>query len=112
MKSSFFFIKKWGIFYLIFLFLISDRYKVFRYEDFSMQPYENSADVFKFFGFTMHNNVKQFLDTHTKSNIGGVSSTFRDTKTAPFKWREKLTRQEVFDIQSECAVAMELWGYR
>eukprot|EP00088_Acartia_fossae_P008136 TRINITY_DN13852_c0_g2_i1.p1 TRINITY_DN13852_c0_g2~~TRINITY_DN13852_c0_g2_i1.p1 ORF type:complete len:458 (-),score=59.97 TRINITY_DN13852_c0_g2_i1:223-1596(-) len=88
------------------------RYKVFRYEDFSMNPYNNSRSVFKFFGFTMHKAVSTFLDTHTKNNIGGVSSTFRDSKTAPFRWREKLTAQEVFDIQTECAVAMELWGYR
>ena len=27
--------------------------------------------------------------------IGGVSSTFRDSKSAPFKWREQLTMQEV-----------------
>ena len=26
---------------------------------------------------------------------GGVSSTFRDSKTAPFKWREQLTMKEV-----------------
>ena len=30
---------------------------------------------------------------------GGVSSTFRDSKTAPFAWREKLTMDEVEDIQ-------------
>ena len=29
---------------------------------------------------------------------GGVSSTFRDSKSAPFKWREQLTMQEVIVI--------------
>jgi len=89
-----------------------ERYKVFRYEDFSMNPYNNSKEVFQFFGFTMHTNVINFLDTHTKNNIGGVSSTFRDSKTAPFKWREKLTAQDVFTIQEKCDKAMQLWGYR
>lgn len=31
--------------------------------------------------------------------IGGVSSTFRDSKTAPFKWRERLKKFEVLKIQ-------------
>jgi len=89
-----------------------DRYRVVRYEDFSMDPYNSSRDLFNFFGYTMHPQVKAFLDSHTKTNIGGVSSTFRDSKTAPFKWREKLTRQEVYTIQDSCVKAMQLWGYK
>eukprot|EP00092_Neocalanus_flemingeri_P003491 GFUD01003744.1.p1 GENE.GFUD01003744.1~~GFUD01003744.1.p1 ORF type:complete len:388 (+),score=116.46 GFUD01003744.1:603-1766(+) len=88
------------------------RYKVFRYEDFSMNPTNNTADVFRFFGFSVHKKVLDFLDSHTKSNKGGVSSTFRDSKTAPFKWRERLSMAEVVDIQVKCEEAMRLWGYR
>ena len=47
----------------------------------------------------VHKNVVEFPDTHTKTNIGGVSSTFRDSKTAPFKWRERLKKDEVLKIQ-------------
>jgi len=88
------------------------RYKVFRYEDFSMNPTNNTIDVFKFFGFSVHQKVLDFLDSHTKSNKGGVSSTFRDSKTAPFKWREKLSMAEVVNIQVKCEEAMKLWGYK
>jgi len=88
------------------------RYKVFRYEDFSMNPTNNTIDVFQFFGFSYHQKVRDFLDTHTKSNKGGVSSTFRDSKTAPFKWREKLSMAEVVNIQVKCEEAMRLWGYK
>ena len=77
-----------------------------------MDPYKNTEDIFKFFGYTMHRRVTKFLDTHTKTNIGGVSSTFRDSKTAPFKWREKLSYQETVAIQDKCRDAMQLWGYR
>lgn len=87
------------------------RYKVFRYEDFSMNPQENTKEVFKFFGLTVHSTVTAFLASHTKANKGGVSSTFRDSKTAPFKWREKLTMDEVRRIQAPCREAMDLWGY-
>jgi len=90
----------------------SGRYKVFRYEDFSMNPTNNTIDVFKFFGFSFHQKVVDFLDSHTKSNKGGVSSTFRDSKTAPFKWREKLSMAEVVNIQVKCEEAMKLWGYK
>ena len=64
-----------------------------------MDPYNNTKDIFNFFGYSFHKNVVKFLDTHTKTNIGGVSSTFRDSKTAPFKWRERLKKDEVLKIQ-------------
>jgi hypothetical protein len=53
-----------------------------------------------------------FLDTHTKINYGGVSSTFRDSKTVPFQWKKKLTFPEVKMIQGNCSEAMKLWGYK
>lgn len=89
-----------------------NRYKVARYEDFSMEPYNNTVDLFRFFGFAMHPRVVQYLETHTTLNKGGVSSTFRDSKTAPFAWREKLSMKEVEDIQDQCQEAMKLWGYK
>ena len=64
-----------------------------------MNPTNNSIDVFKFFGFPYHQKVVDFLDSHTKSIKGGWHSTFRDSKTAPFKWREKLSIAEVANIQ-------------
>ena len=73
-----------------------------------MNPYNNTREIFQFFGFTFHKRVEEFLDTHTKTNIGGVSSTFRDSKTAPFKWREKLQRSEVLEIQVATVI---LTGY-
>ena len=88
------------------------RSRVFRYEDFSMDPHNNTRDVFSFFNFKVHSRVTKFLDSHTKANKGGVSSTFRDSKTAPFKWREQLSRAEVTQIQEKCGEAMRLWGYR
>lgn len=59
----------------------------------------------------MHSSITQFLDTHTKVNYGGVSSTYRDSKSAPFHWRNDLTFEEVESIQHACKSAMKLWGY-
>lgn len=68
-------------------------------------------NLLNFFGFELHSNIVKFLDSHTKANYGGVSSTFRDSKSAPFHWRGDLTYVEVKKIQRACKSAMNLWGY-
>ncbi|KAL1462547.1 hypothetical protein WDU94_014375 [Cyamophila willieti] len=89
-----------------------NRFKVMRYEDISLDPYSSVSELFSFFGLDLHPNVIDFLDTHTKVNIGGVSSTYRDSKAAPFHWRNDLSFEEVAQIQSSCKSALKLWGYR
>nr|XP_024216815.1 carbohydrate sulfotransferase 4 isoform X2 [Halyomorpha halys] len=86
-------------------------FKIVRYEDFSLDPYKGTEDLFKFLGINFGPEVKRFLDTHTKSNAGGVSSTFRNSKSAPFHWRMDLSFSEVQNIQRKCSSAMDLWGY-
>ncbi|PSN54198.1 hypothetical protein C0J52_03530, partial [Blattella germanica] len=83
-----------------------------RYEDLSVEPHKGVQDLFQFFGLDFHPNIQLFLDTHTKVNVGGVSSTYRNSKSAPFHWRQDLTFSEVRAIQRACAPAMYYWGYR
>lgn len=71
-----------------------------------------TQDILQFYGLPLDPQVEEFLDSHTKSDIGGVSSTFRDSKSAPFHWIKDLTYYEVNAIQNGCAKAMDLWGYR
>jgi hypothetical protein len=75
-------------------FVLSFR-RAIRYEDLSLNPYDMSQDLLQFYGFTFDDNVQNFLDSHTKVNIGGVSSTFRDSKSAPFHWTKDLRFEEV-----------------
>lgn len=82
-----------------------------RYEDLSLEPYKGVKNLFSFFGLDFHPNVKTFLDTHTKTDAGGVSSTFRNSKAAPFHWRQDLSYKEVRAIQRVCRPAMAAWGY-
>ncbi|XP_034942897.1 carbohydrate sulfotransferase 5-like isoform X2 [Chelonus insularis] len=89
----------------------SQRFKVVRYEDLSIDPFLNAKNLFEFYGLNFHSNVKNFLETHTKNDFGGVSSTFRNSKAAPFHWRNDLDFEEVEEIQSVCSRAMSLWGY-
>lgn len=86
-------------------------FRVVRYEDLSLNPYEMVQELFTFFGLDFHPSVTEFLDSHTKLNIGGVSSTFRDSKSAPFHWRTDLNATEIQYIEDNCDEAMKLWGY-
>ncbi|KZC04460.1 PREDICTED: carbohydrate sulfotransferase 4-like [Dufourea novaeangliae] len=86
-------------------------FRVVRYEDLSVDPYRHVKNLYNFYGLDFHINVKRFLDTHTKNDVGGVSSTFRNSKVAPFHWRADLDFEEVDEIQRVCAAAMRLWGY-
>ncbi|XP_033322121.1 carbohydrate sulfotransferase 4 isoform X1 [Megalopta genalis] len=86
-------------------------FRVVRYEDLSVDPYRHVKELYNFYGLDFHINVKRFLDTHTKNDVGGVSSTFRNSKVAPFHWRSDLDFEEVDEIQRVCAEAMQLWGY-
>ncbi|XP_057319631.1 carbohydrate sulfotransferase 5-like isoform X1 [Microplitis mediator] len=86
-------------------------FKVVRYEDLSVDPFSNVKDLFEFYGLNFHPHVINFLETHTKNDFGGVSSTFRNSKAAPFHWRNDLDFEEVEEIQSVCSTAMRLWGY-
>ncbi|XP_073822609.1 carbohydrate sulfotransferase 4 [Musca autumnalis] len=88
------------------------RFRTLRYEDLSLDPYEMSQELLQFYGLPFDPLVEEFLDTHTKVNIGGVSSTFRDSKSAPFHWIQDLTQADIKHIQNSCITAMDLWGYR
>ncbi|XP_047103034.1 carbohydrate sulfotransferase 5-like isoform X2 [Schistocerca piceifrons] len=88
-----------------------NHFRVVRYEDLSVTPYRSVKELFQFFGLDFHPNVQKFLDTHTKVDVGGVSSTYRNSKSAPFHWRQDLSFLEVRAIQRHCKQAMDSWGY-
>ncbi|XP_052837518.1 carbohydrate sulfotransferase 4 isoform X1 [Drosophila gunungcola] len=88
------------------------RFRTVRYEDLSLSPSEMTQDILQFYGLPFDPAVEEFLDTHTKVNIGGVSSTYRDSRSAPFHWMQDLKPEEIKQIQDVCVDAMDLWGYR
>ncbi|XP_022192766.2 carbohydrate sulfotransferase 5 isoform X2 [Nilaparvata lugens] len=91
--------------------LYPNRFRAVRYEDLSLNPYSGVKELLGFFGLSFHSQVKAFLDTHTHTNAGGVSSTFRNSKATPYHWRADLSHQEVRTIQKVCRPAMKAWGY-
>jgi len=60
-----------------------------------LNPYDMTQDILQFYGLPFDPAVEEFLDTHTKENIGGVSSTYRDSRSAPFHWKQDLKTDEV-----------------
>ncbi|KAG8234041.1 hypothetical protein J437_LFUL014128 [Ladona fulva] len=107
--------------------LYPDRFLVLRYEDLSLNPSTVTQSLFEFLGLAqgigvpveenkdetlLHPAIIHFLETHTKADQGGVSSTHRDSRTAPFRWRKELSPIEINSIQSSCREALHLWGYK
>lgn len=90
----------------------TSRFKAIRYEELSLNPYEMSQEILNFYGLPFDFKVQEFLNTHTKKNIGDFSTTFRDSKWTPFHWIHDLTSAEIMHIQKSCSKAMEMWGYR
>lgn len=88
------------------------RFKAIRYEDLSLDPFKITKEILSFYGLPFDADVEEFLDSHTRTDIGGVSSTFRDSKTAPFHWMRDLGFTEIERIQSHCSEAMSMWGYK
>ena len=88
-------------------------YRAIRYEDMSLSPFESIKKIFQFFRLQYTPKVDRFLRSHTRKKLGGVSSTYRNSKTAPFHWRKDLLGifSLVTHIQNSCASAMKLWGY-
>ncbi|XP_066156581.1 carbohydrate sulfotransferase 4-like [Euwallacea fornicatus] len=91
--------------------LYPSKFRAIRYEDLSLSPYQLTQDIFKFIGLPLHPQVKDFLASHTIVDVGGVSSTYRDSKNAPFHWKTDLNYTEVQVIEDTCREAMKLWGY-
>lgn len=59
----------------------------------------------------MHPNVIKFINTHTRNLSGDAFGTYRDSRKAPFHWKNEMSYDEVKRIEGKCGRAMHLWGY-
>lgn len=90
----------------------SQRFKVFRYEELSLNPFRITEDILNFYGLPFDGKVRSFLESHTVSDIGSIYSTYRNSKSTPFRWMNELTIKEIDSIQTSCSKAMSFWGYK
>lgn len=69
-----------------------------------------------FLGFEMHPRVMKFIEQHTiapsKKQTKNPYSTVRNSTNAAMNWKKKLPFGKILQIQSSCASAMQLWGYK
>lgn len=89
-----------------------DRFKVVRYEDLSLDPFNVTMDVFKFYGLPFHKGVQKFLTTHTQITKGTIMSTYRNSTETVFAWRRSMSFERTVNVQSQCGEALSLWGYK
>ncbi|GAB0096020.1 uncharacterized protein DMENIID0001_114690 [Sergentomyia squamirostris] len=75
-----------------------NRFRVVRYEDLSLNPYEMTKEILQFYGLSMHPKVITFLETHTKFQKGNEFTTYRNSKLTPFHWMKDLSYEEVSSI--------------
>lgn len=99
-----------------------------RYEDLSVDPYENVDKILEFLDLPQNSVVDNFIKTHTKTDrvvkipqkgeIRKVKTrvdpygTIRDSKTTAFAWRTKMDINYINRIQKFCDVPMTKAGYR
>lgn len=85
-----------------------------RFEEISMNPYKYTKEVLNFFDLDFHHKVVEFLRIHTEKvgdDIRGVNGTVKVSKNVPFQWRQKLSFNEIRNVEKNCEKAMDLWGY-
>ncbi|XP_059093759.1 carbohydrate sulfotransferase 1-like [Tigriopus californicus] len=102
------------------------RVYLIRYEDLSVDPYENVDKIFEFLDLPQNSVVDNFIKTHTKtSRIAKVMpkgqsgskisvnpyGTYRDSKTTAFAWRKKMDINYIHHIQTNCKAPMDKAGY-
>ena len=54
--------------------------RVVRYEDMALSVLDYSEVILQFLGLGVNRRVARFLASHTNSDIGGVASTYRNSK--------------------------------
>ncbi|XP_028035852.1 carbohydrate sulfotransferase 4-like isoform X1 [Bombyx mandarina] len=92
--------------------LYPDKLMVLRYEDLALNLNSTTHKLLKFLRLSHMQAVDEYLNSHTNTEVSGVSSTFRVSREVPFRWKNILDFEYADQIQMACKEAMNLWGYR
>ena len=89
-------------------------FRILRYEDFSLDIWNQTHDIFKFLGLDFTEESTKFLVDHThKDKVKPEAwNTFRNPKDTPFRWRQSLNWDQILEVQNDCYEVLKLWGYR
>jgi hypothetical protein len=100
--------------------LPSDRYRSIKYEDLARNPQEKTNELFEFLGLKAGNDVidqTTFMDGY--GNPWESNSAFEknsnpdefDVEASIFRWKEKLSAEEIQLTEGVCSPLMESFGY-
>lgn len=77
-----------------------------RYEDLCLNPEVEAMKLFRVLGLNYTEHVSRYLKTHVKAQKHHAldsHSTWRNTSTAAFEWRTKLSYEDINEIQRCCS---------
>ncbi|XP_071949665.1 carbohydrate sulfotransferase 1-like [Antedon mediterranea] len=93
---------------------LQGRYKILRYEDFSVNPLETTNKIYEFLGVPLPENVKQWLINNTNAENVKKPSTFSTLRNSTYtatSWRSSLSLKDVLLVQHLCGDVMAELGY-
>ncbi|CAH1798640.1 unnamed protein product [Owenia fusiformis] len=86
------------------------------YEDFAMNPLNNTKELYKTLNIEFHEAVQQWIEKNTSnnSNWGSVYGTSRNSSSLPSMWRHELSQKELHMIQNitNCSKVIKLLGFQ
>lgn len=88
------------------------RFKVLRFEELALEPFKVTREIFDQFKIEFDENIQTFLESHTTTTKGNHYSTYRDSKSVIREWLTNINMTEITQIQTDCELAMHLWGYK
>lgn len=94
---------------------LQGRYLLVRYEDVAFKPEEMAAEIYRFLGLEMDDQVRVWIAKNTKwtgkANVNQYS-LIRDSKAAATNWRLELRFDIARTLQELCNDTMALLGYK
>ena len=90
-----------------------DTYYLLKFEDLAANVEEETAKLFRFLGLSVTVSVKEYLNTHTRSNGTGNDpyATIRESKSKASEWRTKLSSSDIGNFTEVCANALKMLNY-
>ncbi|XP_004926985.1 carbohydrate sulfotransferase 4 [Bombyx mori] len=89
-----------------------NRLLLLRFEELALNLNSTMQKLLKFLRLEHKQALDEYLNSHTNTEVSGVTSTFRISRDVPFRWKDTLNFEYADRIQATCKGAMKLWGYR
>lgn len=86
-------------------------FTMLRYEDLANEPHTVLRRLFEFLGMEYSEELTEFVSQHTESEVEKPWSIARKSAARVSRWKDKLSVNEVEDIQQTCKSVIDNLGY-